>query len=67
MAALLIIAGVLLVFGFMLDNYLAVLPYDVSVIDRFFSIGQLHHESFMLLGFGFVLGVALMYGLSRRG
>jgi len=64
---LLIIAGGLLVFGFMLDNYLAVLPYDVSVIDRFFSISQLHHESFMLLGFGFVLGVALMYGLTKRG
>lgn len=66
-AFLLIVAGVLLVFGFMLDNYLRVLPYDVSVIDRFFSVTQLHHESFMLLGFGFILGVALMYGLTRRG
>jgi len=56
-----------LVFGFVLDNYLAVLPYDVSVIDRFFSVSQLHHESFMLLGVGFVLGVALMYGLTKRG
>jgi len=67
MAFLLIVAGVLLVLGFILDNYLRVLPYDVPVIDRFFSVTQLHHESFMLLGFGFILGVTLMYGLTQRG